>query len=290
MKKIISVLLFTLCLLLVGCDSNDENAKKEKYKDGIEAMSKADYNAAIECFSGLDYQDSKDLLDKCKEEKGKHEKSDYAFLETMGESLMLRYEMAEENVDVQKCVETELEMIYKYKDAEFFDSKLQELANEYIKGVEIEKQSLSEEHGQQQLKYYEGHAKRFDALKKLTDNYGFLVNNVDYKVNYYNKAEIEIGNYTAIQEIEADLNKQFGKIIDFKKIDDVNGRIRIKNNTQYNYDMSVHFIFKDSDGAITYTNDMYYEDVKAGEKYNLDFYYPENAEEVEFYTEEYIQQ
>ena len=305
MKRIsLFALMLILCILMVGCSNNNENnpssdtnpttdttsVLEEKYNTGVEAMNSGDWEAAIACFSELDYQDSKDLLDKCITEKGMHEKSDYTFLEAMGESLMKRYEMSEKTDDAQKCVETELEMIAKYKEAEFYDSELQKLAVSYIEGVEIEKQSFSEEYGHMQLKYYEGHAKRFEALKKLTDNYDFLADNVDYKVNYYNKADEEISAYTAIQEIEADLDKQIGENTECEWLDDVNCRIQICNNTKYNYDMLMHFIFKDVDGAITYTNDMYYEDIQAGTKYNLDFYFPENADSVEWYTEEYIKQ
>ena len=51
----------------------------------------------------------------------------------------------------------------------------------------------------------------------------------------------------------------------------------------------MHFIFYDSDGTIVDTNEIYYEDIVAGKNYNLDFYFPVNAERFDYYTEEYFE-
>lgn len=275
--------LLTVFLILGGCTSQED-----KYNLGLDAMKNNEWDTAIEYFSNIEFKDSKELLEKCKKEKGMHEKSDYDFLDTMGKSLMKRFEISEAHPDdKERCIQTELEMIGKFKDAEFYDLELQKLAVEYIDGVEIEKQSLSEANGNKQLKYYEGHAKRFESLKALTDNYGFLADNVDYKTNYYNKTDKEIERYAAYKEIETDINnQQIGNSINY--VDYSTYRMHITNNTKYDYDMSIHFIIYDENETIVYTSDNYYEDIKSGSNYNIDFYAPDGAHHFTWYAEEFI--
>lgn len=295
LMNIAFISLYSLC----GCTSKTEidatsstvdsvSDEISQYNKGVKSMKNNDWDDAIKYFSDIQYKDSSVLLEKCKKEKGMHENSDYDFLETMSKSIMKRYEASEENDDREKCIEIELEMIGDFKNKTFYDLELKQLADDYIDGVEIEKKSLTETDGNKQLKYYEGHAKRFKTLKKLTDNYGLLNDNIDYKTNYYNQADKEIEYYTAYKEIEADLKEQFGENVLCDYVDDVTSRIRIKNNTKYDYDMTIHFVFYDGDDTIVETNEVYYEDIKAGKKYNLDFYFPINAESFDYYTEEYI--
>lgn len=270
-----------LLFILSSCSSAES-----KYNNGVEAMNNGEWDNAIEYFSDVDYNNSKELLEKCITEKGMHENSDYLFLETMAESLMKRYEDSKNIDDAEILAETELEMISEFKDKPFYDKELKELALVYIEGVENEKNSFSAENGRKQLKYYEGHAKRFEVLKKLTDNYDFLKDNSDYKANYYNKAETEMEYLTAFKEIESDLDKQQ---FDAYYVDDITCRIEIQNNTKYNYNMMVHFTFYDSKGAVAGTFENYYEDIISGKKYNLDFYPQTNFSTFDYYTEEYVE-
>ena len=285
MKKIYTMLICIIAILILSGCSNQE----DKYNSGKEAMNNGDWDKAIECFTDIEYKDSKELLAQCTKEKGMNEKSDYAFLDAMSKSIMKRYEVSEKTDDIEKCTAIELELIGKFKDAEFYDSELQKLAIDYINAVELEKQSITESNGNKQLKYYEGHSKRFQIMQTLTDNYGLLADNVDYKTNYYNNANKESERYSAYKLVEEDLHKQLGDDLECDYVDDVTYRIKIKNNTEYDYDMMMHFIFYDADGTIVDTNEIYYEDIVAGKKYNLDFYFPVNAERFDYYTEEYFE-
>lgn len=269
-------------------ETETESKIESEYKQGVEAMDNGEWDIAIQCFSDIEYKDSEELLEICKKEKGMHENADYAFLEAIGESVMERYEVAEETNNTEKCIEIELEILGGFKDKTFYDNDLKKLAISYIDGVELEKQSLSEEDGHVQLKYHEGHAKRFEALKLLTDNYGLLNDNIDYKTTYYNQADKEIEYYYALKEVEADLQNQYGDNVNISYVNEVTSRIQIKNNTKYDYDMIMHFIFYDINGTIIDTNDYYYKDIKAGKNYNLDFYFPPDTESFDFYAEEYI--
>lgn len=285
MKKIYALFICLVAILILSGCSNQEDT----YNLGKEAMNNGDWDKAIECFTDIEYEDSKELLAQCTKEKGMNEKSDYAFLDAIGKSIMKRYETSLITDDYDKCTSIELEIISKFKDADFYDSNLQKLAIDYINAVELERQSLTEPEGQQQLKYYEGHSKRFEIMKTLTDNYGLLEDNVDYKTNYYNKADTETKRYSAYKLVEEDLHKQLGDDVEADFIDDLTFRIKIKNNTEYNYDMMMHFIFYDENETIVDTNEIYYEDIVAGKSYNLDFYFPENADHFDYHTEEYFE-
>lgn len=275
-------------VLIVACFLSGCSKQESIYNAGKEAMRNGDWEKAIECFSDTDFSDSKDLLAQCTKEQGMHEKADYDFLAAISEGIMKRKEASEKTDDIEVCTSIELELIGKFKDAEFYDSELQSLAEDYINAVELEKQALKESDGNKQLKYYQGHSKRFEIMKTLTDNYGMLADNVDYKANYYNKADKEAETYSAYQLVEKDLQEQLVENPKFEMIDELTARITIQNHTEYDYDMRMHFIFYDAKDTVIFTNDYYYENIVAGKKYNLDFDYPDNAAGFDFYTEEYF--
>lgn len=220
-----------------------------------------------------------------------HIHSDYDFLDAMSVSLMKRYDKAEKTDDLEKCIEIEIASLNEFKNADFYDENLKKLALAYIEGVETEKESLTQEDGEKQIKKQEGYVKRLNALKSLTDEYGLLKDNVDYIATYYNNVEKENEKFIAFKEIENDLEKQFvDKEITSDYVNDYTQRLVLKNNTQYDYDLIMYFTFYDKKGTIVDTTSEYYDNVEAGKKVNLDFYFPENASTFKFYTEEYIRE
>ncbi|MDE6111765.1 MAG: hypothetical protein K2F65_07610 [Eubacterium sp.] len=288
MKKInkkstsIIIILCVLFTLLCACSS-----KANKYDDALIAMNNEEWDIAISLLTGLEYEDSQELLEGCIKEKGMHEKADYEFLEAIGESVMKRYQKSENGDSIESCINIELEILSKFKEAEFYDEELRILALEYISGVELQKKSLSESNGGQQLPKEEGYVKRLNALKKLTDNYGLLEDNVDYKATYYNKVDDANKEYEALKAIENDLSLFFDKLESSDWIDETTQRIVIKNNTKYDYDMKIFFTYYDKNGVILDTWTGYYENIKSKTKYNIDFYYPLYAVQWNYYTEEY---
>ena len=259
--------------------------KESRYNSGKEAMSSNNWDEAIECFSGNDYENSEELLSEAVKEKGMNEKSDSAFLKDMGVSLMKRYEKSEQKSTFDKTYPfIELTQIGKYKNADFYDPELKKLAGDYINGVELEIESFEKDVNYDQLKYYEGHAKRFKTLKALTDNYGFLKNNVDYMVNYYNMAEKEEKRYSAYKAVLEDLEKQFNKNPTAKNIENtLYYAIKIKNNTKYTYDMEVSYIFYDINECIVGTDTVNYYNIIAGRSYDLNVDFPVNANTYDIY-------
>lgn len=281
MKKIVKIVFLMLLIVFVfsACQTT-----QGRYDSAIESMKQEQWDEAIECLTDLNYQDSEALLKEC----NMHKCSDYEFLDVMSESLMNRYEKAEKTNDLETCIEIELTSLLKFKNADFYDKELQSLALSYIEGVEIEKQSLTEKDGSKQLKKEEGYVKRLNALKQLTDKYGFLSDNVEYRASYYNVVDKANENYKALKVIEEDISKQLNNGLEADYVDDYTSCIKLKNNTEYNYDLTMYFVFYDKNGTIIDSTTEYYENIKAGKNVNLDFYCPENAESFDWYTEELV--
>lgn len=281
MKNIVKIVLPILLIsfLFSACQTT-----QNKYDRAVKYMEQSDWDSAIEYLTDLNYENSKELLKEC----NMHKCADYDFLNDMSISLMKRYDKAEKTNDLENCIEIELVSIQKYKESEFFDKELQRIALSYIEGVETEKESLTENDSEKQLKKEEGYVKRLNALKELTDKYNFLSDNIEYRAAYYNKVDEANENYTALKAIEEDIGKQFkdGLVADY--VDEYTARIKLKNNTKYAYDLTIYFTFYNEKGTIVETTTEYYDNVKAGKSVNLDFYFPEEAETFDWYTEEFI--
>lgn len=279
-KRLLIGLIFTLGISISGCSNPSKT-----YEQAKTAMSEEKWDEAIGLFDTIsDYEDSKKLSQDCKIEKEKHEKADYDFLDTMTEAVMTRYKKSQNDESLEICISYDLTTLSKYKEAEFYDKELQKLALEYISGVELQKESLTTELGQRQMKNYEGKVKRFNALKSLTDNYGLLKDNVDYQVNYYNEADKLSQEYEAFKEIEATLQDIFATA---EPVDYSTARVTYNNTTNHNFDMFIYFTFKNEAGEILTSTEEYYK-IHAQSTNKLDFYVPEDTFSWDYYTEEYI--
>lgn len=74
-----------------------------------------------------------------------------------------------------ECVEKELSILSKYKDGVFSDVQIRKLANEYIKGLEMQKNSLkyyNNDYSKYEIEWGAGYDIRCTALIELVDNYG----------------------------------------------------------------------------------------------------------------------
>lgn len=279
-KKLVVGFIFVLGIGISGCSNPSKT-----YEQAKSAMNEEKWEEAIELFNTIpDYEDSTKLSQNCEIEKEKHEKADYDFLDTMSEAIMTRYEKSQNGETLETCISYDLTTLDKYKEAEFYDEQLQKLALQYIEGVELQKASLTEEPGQRQMRDYEGKVKRFNALKLLTDNYGLLKDNIDYQVNYYNEADKIEQEYEAFKEIEATLQDIF---VTAEAIDYSTARVSYNNTTNHNFNLYIHFTFKNKAGDVLTSTDEYYE-IKAQSTNKLDFYIPEGTFSWDYYTEEYI--
>lgn len=295
-KRIILIITITLAiiiatitaLLVINSKTHIFASDKTKYNLGVEAMNNGSWDEAIEFLSDLDYENSNELLKKCIKEKGMNENSDYKFLKAISTSILKRYAKSKDNSGLESCVNYELQMLDKYRNENFYDNRLKELSSDYLKGLDMEKESITLPKGEQQLKKYEGTSIRFNTLKALTDEYNLLKDNDEYMSEYYSKAEKQEKEYKMLKAIEADLNKQFGDDLKADFVDESTCRISFYNHTEYTFNMLMFFTFYDKKDTIIDTREEYYENIKGKTKYNFDFYFPINAERFEYYTEEYF--
>lgn len=269
-----------LCACLVGCSN-----PKKTYEEATEAMNAEQWNQAIELFGSIpDYEDSEQLIAKCQEEKGKREKADYEFLDTMAEVIMSRYEKSQQGESIETCVSYDLAALNKYKDAEFYDPELKELALQYIEGDELQLEALSEKVGSQQYKNYEGIARRYTALKAMTDNYGLLKDNIDYQVNYYNEVDDVVSDRDAYIEVSESLTDLLSTAV---YVDQYTGRVTYQNTTDYDFELYLYFTFYNANGSVIETTTEYY--LIYGQTTNqLDFYIPEGTSTVDYAGEIYF--
>lgn len=274
MKKVLTLALFfilttVISIALTACGASDES----KYNEGVEAMNNGDWDAAIEAFTDLDYEDSATLLDECIKEKGMHENADYEYLETLAEDIQLRYSKTKDGSTDESLVNTELTMLEPFKDREFYDKDLKALSDKYLEGVYKQKEALSLEYSECQIAWQEGLVIRSDVLKELTDSYGFLEDDVDYKANYYNDVEKAHEDLDKLKAIEEDLVNQLDGA-EAELISDSTGRLHYTNKTEYNFNLIMHFTFYDENEVHLESIEEYYENIKVGKKVNLDFYCP----------------
>ena len=270
MKKsfLVLFLVVALCFILTGCDSN-------RYEKANELFSQGEYQEAFELYQKLgDYEDSVEKAKECEREIGMRTHADYEFLEKLEQSILERLETTStENFDRSAVVNTELTYIEKFKNEEFYDSKLKKIAKKYIKGLNIQKESLTKEYEYEyQIEWQRGVVYRFEALKDAYENYGFLKDNEKFIGTYISRYEDQKKLLDAYDAIEADIDSQVNSD-DFMWY--VNGNTMtctIKNNTKYTYSTVFEYYFYDKNDTLFESGEAYIENIKPNSSYDVNVY------------------
>lgn len=305
-KKILSlIMVITMCLVLVACDSSDykkaeelfsagdyaaaleiytalgeyedsqNKAKECKYEVANAHYEKAEYKAALEIYTELgEYEDAKDKAAYCEREVGMTENADYAFLEDIESSILGRME-APEDADRNQLVNTELAYLEKYSDKTFYDAALKEIADKYIEGLYVQKEALKKDViWEYQIEWQRGLVLRYEALTDLYKKYDFLSDNPEFVGTYVADLEDQQHLLNGYNAIEADLTEQMNAE-DFSwglSKGGYNIYCTLKNNTEYTFGMFIDVSFYDADGVLFETNTGYVEEVKPGETYIVEVY------------------
>lgn len=316
MKKHITLLIFVLllCASLSGCDSSksryteaaglleqgdyqgalaiyeelsdyEDSAAKItecKYLLGSSAMESQEWETAISYFYGLDYKDSPDLLEECTREKGMTENADYSFLSDIETSVLDRMETTStENYDRATVVTKELAYLDKYRNASFFDPTLNGIADRYINGLDIQRESLKNDttYGQQ-IEWQRGVVYRYEALADLYRDYGLLADNTDFVGTYVLQCEDQRALLDAYDALEEDIGSQ-ALADDFEwTLDESNYEFfcTLKNNTKYKFSTIFTISYYDAEGVIFETEEAYIENIMPDSSYKVSLYIsePEN--------------
>lgn len=268
-KKILSlIMVITMCLVLVACDSSDYKKAEDLFRAG-------DYAAALEIYTALgEYEDAKDKAAYCEREVGMTENADYAFLADIESSILGRMK-APEGADRTQLVNTELAYLEKYSDKTFYDTALKEIADKYIEGLYVQKESLKKDAiWEYQIEWQKGLVLRYEALTDLYKKYDFLSDNPEFVGTYVASLEDQQHLLNGYNAIEADLTEQMNAE-DFSWGLSKGGYhiyCTLKNNTEYTFGMFIDVSFYDADGVLFEKNTGYVEEVKPGETYIVEVY------------------
>ena len=115
-------------------DSQDK-AKLCRYSIASSLFDEAQYEDALIIYEDLgEYQDCAEQVEICKKEIGMTANADYSFLADIELSVLSRMSAAD-GTDYTDLVHTELAYLSKYENASFYDDRLQEISNQYIKAI-----------------------------------------------------------------------------------------------------------------------------------------------------------
>jgi len=301
MKKIITILLVSvISLALVACDSKDysdaealfeagnyadahqiytrlgdyndssEKAKECTYLLGQAAYDEYDWDLAIEYLTDLNYKDSEKMLTDC------------MFITDLKTSILSRMDQNKRNTDYKTLTMTEMAHVGKYSDAVFFSPEIAKYAEEYIDGLNTQKDALSLQYSEYQIAWQEGIVKRYHVLYELLTNYGFLDDNVDF-VATYSEYDYQADYLEALKAINQDLLSQLeGYVFDMHSYY-FSGNYH--NNTKYAFDLQFYFYLSDSNNVRVEETYGYFKQLQPDSENKLNFYYSNSWRYCEFFWE-----
>lgn len=177
--------------------------------------------------------------------------NDNMFLEALEQSITSRMENSD-STEHSTLVDTELAYLDSYRDIEFSDSRIGELAALYISGVDKQKEALNHTDlmYEYQMMWQDGMVDRCAALKALNEEYGFMADNAEFIGTYVNGYEKHKFTLDAINAVEADIGAQYDSD-DYEFVWDRDGQIKItlNNNTDYSFTTIYDFSFYDGENV-----------------------------------------
>lgn len=251
-----------------------EKALECRYLLGIGAMNNEDWGEAIDRFSGLDYKDSANLLEQCTKEQGMHENADYNFLEDLESAVLDRMEtVLTENYDNATAVNTELAKIEQYESEIFYDPALKAICDKYIGGLHTQQEALKKTHNSEiQVEWQNGLVSRYEALRDLYNEYGFLEDNSDFVGTYILQCDNQRALLDAYNAIEQDISTQVNAEDFMWNVTATGISCTIKNNTEYQYSTTFEMSFIDENGVIFETGSDDIENIFPGNSYEVSIY------------------
>lgn len=180
-------------------------------------------------------------------------KADREFLNAIETSVTTR--MANSGTDDRLgLVNNELAALEKYRGVEFSDPVLTEAAEDYLKGLDLQKEALgsTEMYWQYQSLWNEGLVLRYGALNSLYESYGFMEDNTEFVADYILGYETHKAWLDAFNAIEADISAQVeaDEIKYDYSSDGHEIRITLMNNTEYSFETVWELDIIDEDGTV----------------------------------------
>ena len=189
------------------------------------------------------------------------------------ETAMSGMSVSEQQKAYTLFVDTELEKIGNLDDYDFQDASIKELAETYVKGLNLQKEGVqyqgTEKYTEQSQTWGLGYDYRVVALVELYNNHGFTVNE-KYK--------------SEIEDFVDDLSENINYSKDEENSDEWSTYYTaiIENTTEYPIDsLALDISFVDKDGVVVYQTSDYLQNIKAGSKVRSSVYYDSTAGDFE---------
>lgn len=267
---------------------SEERVAQCKYELGKIAFTEQDWDTAIDFLDENTYADSGEYLEKAKTEKGMSENADYQFLEALKQSVTKRYnDSSKDSYDRQNLVNTELSFLNKFRNAEFFDGKIKQMARLYLEGLDKQKASFKIERRFMALEEWSaGMVDRYTALNYLYKHYDFMSDDPDFISGYIADYERVTKERKAFEIINADILKNVNNLDSFSYLGPNSCYTIFKNSTTYTFDVLFEFtVYNQDETQILNISEDYIERIEPGNEYKLTVNYGNNTGNFIIYTD-----
>lgn len=185
--------------------------------------------------------------------------------------------------DYQLVIDAELAYLQKYQDMPFYDSRLEELADQYYSALMLQQDAISiEDRYEFYFAWHYAAADRYDVVTLLHREYQFLNDNDELLSNFLdNGDEIRriMGAYEIIHE---DLKAQLWGVYAYV-YENTTYYVSYTNNTQYTFSAELtHEVY--ADDAYIYTDNFTIPLLAPGESINVLITLPDNGSYI-WYTD-----
>lgn len=202
--------------------------------------------------------------------------ADESFLTDMAEGLQARWDLSESQdsealnaEDFEACVDVELDLLSKYKEAEFEDEKLGELALKYIEGLEKAKDLT---------KYYDkNYAQFYTEYSPISDERSQIINiiNSEYGLDIEEKYQKTLDGFIAQAEL-VDSVQEIMEKVKFEKVKDEYGwktyEATVENTSENTFrELWFNVSLEDSDGVVVETVEAHTSEWAPGQKHKFQF-------------------
>lgn len=280
MKKKLGVMAASILLLLslFGCSSEASNLDGDIQSIGdVSAESWDNLQSLNARYEALDdsskqkvehYAALQDAIEQCTLLKNEQE-----FLNSLEQSILWRMDN-KDDPDRSMLVDTELAALNKYRETPFANASVAAARDEYMNGLDIQKEALGQEYKADiQIGWQKGAVARYGALKSLYETCGLLSDNSEFVGSYVNGYEAQSKLLAAYETIEADIDSQVERIATGGVWTDYSVSFEVNNNTDYQYDSMWECSFKNEAGTVTENASCYVENVKPHSRYTVTFYF-----------------
>ena len=242
-------------------------------------LEQQNYEEALPYYRQLaGHRDSDDKAAFCEQKIGMAANADNNFLAALEQSVADRLNATAqggETVDLKIVVDTELAYLEGFADATFYDQRLSQLAQQYLKGLYEQQEALGETlRCDHDFSWLQGEADRLEALSCLYEEYGFMEEDVRFIANCVKQAEDAQTRLAAHKAIEDDIDEQTSSDAfepEYEYLYDDWGRFsfRLKNNTEYTYSSVFDVRFLTEENNLFYSDSVAIENIRPGESYTV---------------------